>query len=103
MFRPVSDPNMPFRRVLWLASDKLYLHHVDLSVPLDSDPQGTLFAISASPTTFGDIRPALGVAQLQTAHQRLITAAKAYIVHARKHAAHAVDQGELALDVDVAD
>lgn len=83
MFHHVSDPNAPFRRVLWMATDRLFVRSMDLSTQLDTDPQGILYQLSSAPHQFGELR-ALNASMLRKAHENLITAARAYIVHARK-------------------
>lgn len=93
----VAKPQDPFRLVLWHASDRLFAHATDLSPHLDADPQGTLQKLSVDPSAFGEIRSALTPAFYQVALQRVLTAARAYIVNTRKPVAEAVQQGELDL------
>lgn len=94
----MAKPQDPFRRLLWLASDRLFADPIDLSVDLDADPQGTLHRLSSNPQEFARLAPHLTDTDRLERHQQLITAARAYIVQTRKLTADAIDQLELGLE-----
>lgn len=94
----MAKPQDPFRRLLWLASDRLFTESIDLAVDLDADPHGTLHRLSSTPQAFARLAPHLTDSERLERHQQLITAARAYIVHKRKLTADAIDQLELGLE-----
>ncbi|MCB1503382.1 MAG: hypothetical protein KDJ47_00245 [Hyphomicrobiaceae bacterium] len=94
----MAKPQDPFRRLLWLASDRLFTDPIDLAVDLDADPQGTLYRLSSNPQEFARLAPHLTDTDRLERHQQLITAARAYILQTRKLTADAIDQLELGLE-----
>lgn len=88
----------PFTIVLWQATDRFFTQSTDLVPDLDKDPAGTLFRLSSTPEQFGTIKPTHTVERRQLLHRQLLTAARAYIVSARKLTTDAVDQGEFVLE-----
>ena len=93
----MAKPHDPFAKLLWHASDRLFVSATDLTRDLDKDPQGTLSRLSTTPSDFGEVKPVLPATERLTRHQHLLTAAKAYLVNTRKMDADAVEQLELGL------
>lgn len=93
----MPKPQDHFAKLLWHASDRLFVSATDLTPDLDNDPQGTLYRLSRHPGEFGEVKPVLPPAERLNRHQQLITAAKAYLVHTRKMDADAVEQLGLGL------
>lgn len=75
-----------FATVLDLAVSRYFAAPVDLVPALTADPQGTLFALSSAPSSFGPILADLSPDARKTALIHLLTAAKAFVVAARQSA-----------------
>lgn len=84
---PTEKSLIVFRRVLDLGAERLYSCPVELSEHLDSEPAKTLYLLSSSPETFGDVSSHLKGEARRLAMEQLLTAATAYVRASRKSAA----------------
>lgn len=90
----------PFRVVVRLACERVFVTPPDVCAMLDADPSWVMFRLSTDLESFAEVHGVVGTEEARLNHQHLLTAARAYVVATRKLTASAVDQGELPLPLD---